>query len=337
MHYYKKVIGDYRRRTTGLSLLEHGCYQQLIDEYYLDEKPFPDNIKLLCKKIGARTEEEIECVQDILDLYFKKTSEGWRHNHCDEVIETYHRGAEINKENGKKGGRPKKTHSVNFDNPNESETKGNQEPLTIEPKNQLSSPKFSEDDTKLAQFIWIRILKLNPNHKKPNLEKWADEIRIMREQDKRSHKEMQDVFIYANENQFWSKNILSPSALRKHFDKLQINRTEPVKTTLLKLPASDDSLWGTAKQYGLPDPQHRTYFEYRKLLQAFINEYGILEDGTLTKPPEWFEIPESNNAIEAWAKSHKFPSLPSDVTSFSEYREKILKPAVASRFRYSIK
>jgi len=39
LHYYTFNIGDYRRDTGHLSLLEHGIYRQLIDSYYLSEKP----------------------------------------------------------------------------------------------------------------------------------------------------------------------------------------------------------------------------------------------------------------------------------------------------------
>ena len=45
MHYYPKNIGDYRRDTMHLSLLEHGVYMTLIDHYILNEEPFSDNIK----------------------------------------------------------------------------------------------------------------------------------------------------------------------------------------------------------------------------------------------------------------------------------------------------
>ena len=39
MHYYPKNIGDYRRDTMNLSLLEHGVYTTLIDHYTLNEEP----------------------------------------------------------------------------------------------------------------------------------------------------------------------------------------------------------------------------------------------------------------------------------------------------------
>lgn len=96
----------------------------------------------------------------------------------------------------------------------------NEEPC--KQKKPISENKFSDDDLKLAEFIWQRILKLNPNAKKPDLNKWAETIRITREQDKRTHKELQDVFLWANCDSFWQKNILSPKKLREQFDSLVI-------------------------------------------------------------------------------------------------------------------
>jgi Protein of unknown function (DUF1376) len=39
MYYYQHHIGDYRKDTSHLSLIEHGIYRQLLDLYYITEKP----------------------------------------------------------------------------------------------------------------------------------------------------------------------------------------------------------------------------------------------------------------------------------------------------------
>ena len=72
MHYYPKNIGDYRRDTMHLSLLEHGVYMTLIDHYILNEEPFSDNIEDILWLVGARTEEEKNAVSLILNKFFKK-------------------------------------------------------------------------------------------------------------------------------------------------------------------------------------------------------------------------------------------------------------------------
>lgn len=166
MHYYKKNIGDYRRRAHSLTILEHGVYSQLLDEYYLNEKPLPKNIEEVCDEIGARSEEEIAAVHKILKKFFSLTKKGFQQTHCDEVISAYQANSLINKENGKKGGRPKgKTKRVNSDNPNESESKGNQEPLTTnhKPQDQKTRRTFVPPSiTEVSDYISEKGYSIDP-------------------------------------------------------------------------------------------------------------------------------------------------------------------------------
>jgi len=81
--------------------------------------------------------------------------------------------------------------------------------------------KFSDDDMKLAKFIFSRILQMNEREKEPDYDKWADTIRVTREKDKRTHKEIQNIFIWANNNSFWKSNIRSPGKLREKMTTLE--------------------------------------------------------------------------------------------------------------------
>lgn len=137
MHYYPKNIGDYRRDTMHLSLLEHGVYMTLIDHYILNEEPFSDNIADILWLVGARTEEEKNAVSLILTKFFKKSDVGYYHKRCDEEIQRYQRNAEVARENGKKGGRPRNP-EVTQSKPNPKLTNNqkletsNHEPLFVE-------------------------------------------------------------------------------------------------------------------------------------------------------------------------------------------------------------
>ena len=85
--------------------------------------------------------------------------------------------------------------------------------------------RFDDEDQELAQWIWELIQKILPNHKPPNLDSWANDIRLMRERDNRSPADIRKVFGWANaDTDFWQANILSPAKLRKHFDKLDLKR-----------------------------------------------------------------------------------------------------------------
>lgn len=78
----------------------------------------------------------------------------------------------------------------------------------------------SPDDLSLASRIFGLILDANPSAKKPNLTAWADDIRLMREQDKRTLPEIWSLFQWARKDSFWRPNVMSPAKLREKFDQL---------------------------------------------------------------------------------------------------------------------
>lgn len=97
-------------------------------------------------------------------------------------------------------------------------------------KQRRSTP---EDET-CARWIFGRILANNPEHKPPNFASWADDVRLIRERDSRTHREICELFGWAQDNEFWRSNILSPSKLREKWDQLAIKRragAQPVGTT----------------------------------------------------------------------------------------------------------
>jgi uncharacterized protein YdaU (DUF1376 family) len=113
MHHYKHNIGDYRRRTAHLSLMEHGVYRQLLDEYYLNEVAIPNKTKEVYRRLSARTPEEQEAVRTVLLEFFEKRDDAWHHTHCDEIIAHYQANADKSRANGAKGGRPHKEDNDN--------------------------------------------------------------------------------------------------------------------------------------------------------------------------------------------------------------------------------
>lgn len=158
MHYYKFNIADYRKDTVHLTPIEHYIYRSLIDWYYLDELPIPKEthsvIRRLCLGI-----ESVPQLQNVLNDFFKLTDSGYEHKRIVLEIAEYHSISEINKVNGKKGGRPpkpiaaaEKTHPVNFANRNESERNPNHKPLTINHK-----PLTNKINTHLSMLINVGV------------------------------------------------------------------------------------------------------------------------------------------------------------------------------------
>ena len=168
VHYYKHNIGDYRRDTAHLSLLEHGIYRQLLDWYYLLEGPLPEDIDTVARKVAARSSEEISAVQLVLSEFFKM-KKGWHHKRCELIICEFHETKTKNQTNGKLGGRPKKTQSVisgldvgtqtqSQNNLNHKPRTSNQEPVTSnqEPKKKIK-PKSASPPSVFVLPDWIEI------------------------------------------------------------------------------------------------------------------------------------------------------------------------------------
>lgn len=150
MFYFKFHIGDYRRETSHLTLVEHGVYMTLMSTYYSDEKPLPKDERQLLRLAGARTAEEKQAVIDVVNEFFIPTETHWVHSRIDFELNEYQSKAETNRENGKKGGRPKNKpkenpdgfDSVKYKTQTESETKPKPNPeetLTNKPINPLTN------------------------------------------------------------------------------------------------------------------------------------------------------------------------------------------------------
>ncbi|GHP13003.1 hypothetical protein YK48G_04280 [Lentilactobacillus fungorum] len=78
------------------------------------------------------------------------------------------------------------------------------------------------DYMKLAKFLQKQILQNDPDAKKPNLQKWADDMRKLVELDHRSKHDVALVIKWCQQDSFWSTNILSAAKLRKQFGQLYI-------------------------------------------------------------------------------------------------------------------
>lgn len=119
MNYYKRHIGDYAAATRHLSLLEHGVYCLMLDVYYTSERALPVDTRAVQRLVNARSDEEREAVEIILNEFFEKHSDGWHQARCDEEIHRKQAVTETNQALGRMGGRPKSiTDSVIPDNPN---------------------------------------------------------------------------------------------------------------------------------------------------------------------------------------------------------------------------
>lgn len=169
MHYYQFNIADYRKDTAHLSLLEHGVYRQLLDWYYISEKPIPKETQVVFRRLSARTQEEQNAILIVLDEFFIESENAWNHKKCDEEIKKYKIKAKISKENGKLGGRPKKTQGVISGLSKKTQEKANS--LTQEPINSLK-PLKEKDKKENPDFdrFWSEYPKKQGKHE--SLKAW---------------------------------------------------------------------------------------------------------------------------------------------------------------------
>lgn len=121
--------------------------------------------------------------------------------------------------------------------------------LSLQTKTPATSPakkfSFSDMDLAMAKEMFARIQKLNPNHKQPNFEAWANDIRLLSERDGKSYPEIIELFEWANQDRFWQANILSPRKLREKWDVLVLQRNRQAK------PRGDNLSmeWNTAEAW----------------------------------------------------------------------------------------
>ncbi len=166
MHYYKFNIADYRKDTGHLSTIEHGIYRQLIDWYYLDEQPIPEETQVVIRRLRLGS-EEVTFLRNILDDFFVLGKTGYTHKRIEVEIKDYQEQVEKNKNNGKLGGRPKKTQVVIDGLPDESQNNPNHKPLTINHKPKRESATVVACPPDVSQQIWNDWVALRKSKKAP--------------------------------------------------------------------------------------------------------------------------------------------------------------------------
>ncbi len=318
MNYYKRHLGDYAKKAGRLSMLQHGAFNLLIDSCY-DREQFPtmeealdwvwasnseeeDAVKFVLKKFfvlknGVYIQNRIK---EELDIYHEKAEINKR---IAWEREEKKKAAKSNREPISYEAFIKQQRSVNEPLENMQEWQPNHKPVTSnhkpvtnnqEPNINIKKPsssvtkensdkpkkyKFTDNDKKVANYIHNKVLVINPSMKTPNIECWSNTIRLMRESDKRSYDDIYQVFSWANHDDFWHTNILSPSKLRKQFDVLNVKMKSIMNGNLTKPPWSilpkenDESLKTFALKHGLQKPlPGNSWYEYRGRLQKEINQ-----------------------------------------------------------------
>jgi hypothetical protein len=83
---------------------------------------------------------------------------------------------------------------------------------------------FSDSDIETARWMFELNKILLGDAAPPSFDRWANEIRLLRERDQRTDAEIRELYQWAHDDDFWHQNILCPAKLREKWDRLQIQR-----------------------------------------------------------------------------------------------------------------
>lgn len=111
------------------------------------------------------------------------------------------------------------------------------EPAVAEPKTRvipgaaIQTPNGkawgTAEDLTTAQWMFKRVQVIAPTALEPNWTQWANVIRLMRELDQRSHRDICELYDWVSRDAFWCTNVLSPQKLRQQWTPLTVRRNAP--------------------------------------------------------------------------------------------------------------
>lgn len=86
----------------------------------------------------------------------------------------------------------------------------------------------SDEDMTAARWMFDMVRKVNATARDPNWNGWANDIRLMREIDGRTHHEICELFKWVTKDSFWFDKVMSPNKLREKWDQLTVQRVRPL-------------------------------------------------------------------------------------------------------------
>ncbi len=92
------------------------------------------------------------------------------------------------------------------------------------------------DDLTAAKWIYARVSIVNASLPEPSWPAWTNEVRLLRTTREQTHKQICEVFKWANSHHFWAANVLCPAKLRKQWDTLVTQKAQQPNATKQKAP-----------------------------------------------------------------------------------------------------
>lgn len=89
MNHYPRHLGDWLKKTIGLTMLQDGAYNRMVDLYYNEERPLPLDKTDLYASLRCRDKSDRDAVDYCLRKFFTKEDDGFHHDRCDEELAKY--------------------------------------------------------------------------------------------------------------------------------------------------------------------------------------------------------------------------------------------------------
>lgn len=162
MHYYQHHIGDFNKATRHLTRLERSIYRDLLELYYDIEGQLPLDLRWICRRILANSNEELTSAEQMLNEFFTETPNGWYHSRCDLEIHSFKTSTSQKSIAGKASAAKKaerKAQALNGESTSVQHalngTSTNQEPRTIN-----LEPLTKEDTAQAPKFNFAKELEI---------------------------------------------------------------------------------------------------------------------------------------------------------------------------------
>jgi len=108
MNWYKFNIPEFYEKTANLNIEQELTYRKLIDLYYLNETPLPNNIEELVDAMDMGN--DTTTLRVLLEFFkLNKDDDCWHDEAIDRDLMNRKHQVSINRRIGLKGGRPKST------------------------------------------------------------------------------------------------------------------------------------------------------------------------------------------------------------------------------------
>ena len=129
------------------------------------------------------------------------------------------------------------------------------------------------NDEKCARWLFGALRKTAPTAREPNFAGWTRDVRLMRERDNRTHKEICELFQWAHQDRFWCANILSPAKLRDKWDQLSILRAKSLEP---KKPAgnwwaTDETILAKGRELGIAPRSGEYMGQFKARIEAMLD------------------------------------------------------------------